>query len=122
MGTIRWQVSPYTTTPSSSGPSAQAPIWLAWADDIPTNGIVRILIIRGMSCLSRICPASLGSPTTPVDANGTAAKMKAMRLVGVPYSEADIAAAHDAVAGHTEQDALIDYLQMLGTASKSWVK
>jgi len=60
--------------------------------------------------------------TTPVDANGTAAKMRAMRTVGVPYSDEEIAAAHDAVAGHSEQDALIDYLQSLGIASKTWVK
>lgn len=60
--------------------------------------------------------------TNLVDADGTAAKMRAMRRVGVPYSDAEIAAAHDAVIGHTEQDALVDYLQMLGTASKSWVK
>jgi cytochrome c oxidase cbb3-type subunit 2 len=59
---------------------------------------------------------------TLVDAHGTAAKMQAMRRVGVPYSDADIEAAQAAVAGHTEQDALIDYLQMLGTAAKSWVK
>ena len=60
--------------------------------------------------------------TTPVDANGTAAKMRAMRTLGVPYSDEEIAAAHDAVAGHSEQDALIDYLQSLGIASKTWVK
>jgi cytochrome c oxidase cbb3-type subunit 2 len=60
--------------------------------------------------------------TTPVDADGTAAKMRAMRTIGVPYSEEEITAAHDAVAGHSEQDALIDYLQSLGIASKTWVK
>jgi cytochrome c oxidase cbb3-type subunit 2 len=60
--------------------------------------------------------------TTPVDADGTAAKMRAMRAIGVPYSEEEITAAHDAVAGHSEQDALIDYLQSLGIASKNWVK
>jgi cytochrome c oxidase cbb3-type subunit 2 len=60
--------------------------------------------------------------TTPVDPDGTAAKMTALRRVGVPYTDADIAAAHDAVAGHTEQDALIDYLQSLGIASKIWEK
>jgi len=60
--------------------------------------------------------------TTPVNADGTAAKMRAMRTIGVPYSEEEITAAHDAVAGHSEQDALIDYLQSLGIASKTWVK
>ncbi|AZZ45207.1 cytochrome-c oxidase, cbb3-type subunit II [Stutzerimonas zhaodongensis] len=46
----------------------------------------------------------------------TAAKMKALRTVGVPYSEEDIAAAGDAVKGKTEMDALVAYLQVLGTA------
>lgn len=35
---------------------------------------------------------------------------------GVPYSDADIAAAPDAVQGKTELDALVAYLQQLGTA------
>ncbi|MCQ2032277.1 cytochrome-c oxidase, cbb3-type subunit II [Stutzerimonas zhaodongensis] len=46
----------------------------------------------------------------------TAAKMKALRSVGVPYTEDDIAAAGDAVKGKTEMDALVAYLQVLGTA------
>jgi len=46
----------------------------------------------------------------------TAAKMKALRTVGVPYSDEDIAAAGDAVKGKTEMDALVAYLQVLGTA------
>ncbi|MFG3453395.1 cytochrome-c oxidase, cbb3-type subunit II [Pseudomonas knackmussii] len=46
----------------------------------------------------------------------TAAKMKALRSVGVPYSDADIAAAGEAVKGKTEMDALVAYLQVLGTA------
>ncbi len=50
----------------------------------------------------------------------TGKKMRALRSVGVPYSDADIAGAKSAIAGHTEQDALIAYLQGLGTASKAW--
>lgn len=46
----------------------------------------------------------------------TAAKMKALRSVGVPYSDEDIAAAGEAVKGKTEMDALVAYLQVLGTA------
>ncbi len=46
----------------------------------------------------------------------TAAKMKAMRALGVPYTDADIAGAKDAVKGKTELTALIAYLQNLGTA------
>ena len=46
----------------------------------------------------------------------TAAKMKALRTLGVPYTDADIAGAADAVKGKTEMAALIAYLQNLGTA------
>ncbi|WP_428239872.1 cytochrome-c oxidase, cbb3-type subunit II [Gynuella sp.] len=46
----------------------------------------------------------------------TATKMKAMKMLGVPYTEADIAGAKNAVAGVTEVDALVAYLQSLGTA------
>jgi cytochrome c oxidase cbb3-type subunit II len=46
------------------------------------------------------------------------AKMRAMRSVGVPYSDAEIADARKQLAGKTEQDALIAYLQVLGTALK----
>jgi len=46
----------------------------------------------------------------------TAAKMKALRTVGVPYTDADIAGAKEAVKGQTEMTALVAYLQNLGTA------
>jgi cytochrome c oxidase cbb3-type subunit II len=55
-----------------------------------------------------------------IDDSGTAGKMRALRRVGVPYSDEDIAAAAEAVRGKTELDALIAYLQGLGTASKNW--
>jgi len=55
-----------------------------------------------------------------LDPDLTAKKMRALRSVGVPYTDAEIAAAHDAVAGKTELDALVAYLQGLGTASKTW--
>ncbi|MBP6513878.1 MAG: cytochrome-c oxidase, cbb3-type subunit II [Steroidobacteraceae bacterium] len=57
---------------------------------------------------------------TPVDAAGTGAKMSALRMVGVPYTDEQIAAAAAEVEGKTEQDALIAYLQGLGIASKTW--
>lgn len=50
-----------------------------------------------------------------LDGEKTATKMKALRSVGVPYTEADIAGAKEAVAGTTEVDALVAYLQQLGT-------
>lgn len=49
----------------------------------------------------------------------TAAKMKTMRDLGVPYTQADIEGAAAAVKGKTEMDALVAYLQVLGTAIKN---
>ena len=54
-----------------------------------------------------------------LDGKDTAGKMKALRSVGVPYSDDDIAAAGDAVKGKTDMDALVAYLQVLGTALQS---
>lgn len=51
-----------------------------------------------------------------LDGAGTAGKMRALRTIGVPYTDEDIAGAAAAVAGATEMDALIAYLQDLGTA------
>lgn len=51
-----------------------------------------------------------------VDAGMMPAKMKALRAVGVPYTDEDIAQAQQAVRDRTEMDALIAYLQNLGTA------
>ena len=47
-----------------------------------------------------------------------APKMKALRVVGVPYTDDEIAKAGDEVKGKTELDAVIAYLQVLGTAVK----
>jgi cytochrome c oxidase cbb3-type subunit 2 len=55
-----------------------------------------------------------------IDGTLTAKKMLALRRVGVPYTDQQIAAAPAAVAGRTEMDALIAYLQGLGLASKTW--
>ncbi len=45
-------------------------------------------------------------------------KLRAMRTLGVPYSDADIAGASAQVEGKSELDALVAYLQVLGTAVK----
>jgi cytochrome c oxidase cbb3-type subunit II len=58
--------------------------------------------------------------TTRLDADVSARKLTALRHVGVPYSDAEIAGAKAAVDGKTEQDALIAYLQGLGLAAKTW--
>jgi cytochrome c oxidase cbb3-type subunit 2 len=47
------------------------------------------------------------------------ARMKALRVVGVPYTDAEIASSTKDVAGKTEEDALVAYLQELGTVIKS---
>jgi len=44
--------------------------------------------------------------------------MRALRRVGVPYPDAEIAGARAALNDKTEMDALIAYLQVLGTAVK----
>jgi len=49
-----------------------------------------------------------------VDGPTIASHMRALQRLGVPYSDADIAGADAAVAGKTEQDAVIAYLQGLG--------
>ncbi len=49
----------------------------------------------------------------------TPKKMEVMRTLGVPYSDEDIAGAAAAVQGKTEMEALIAYLQNLGTALSS---
>ena len=53
-----------------------------------------------------------------VDADGMAPRMKALRTVGVPYSDDEIKAAAGEVKDKTELDAVIAYLQVLGTAVK----
>lgn len=50
-----------------------------------------------------------------VDSSRTADKLAALRMVGVPYTDEDIAGAAQAVAGRKEIDALVAYLQQLGT-------
>ncbi len=42
--------------------------------------------------------------------------LKAMQTLGVPYTDAEIAGATAAVEGKTELDAVVAYLQVLGTA------
>jgi len=54
--------------------------------------------------------------STAANAADIEAKLRALRAVGVPYSDQDIAGAREALKGKTEMDALIAYLQVLGTA------
>ena len=54
----------------------------------------------------------------PANAADIQAKMRALRLVGVPYTDEDIAKAEAELKGKTELDSLVAYLQVLGTALK----
>lgn len=56
---------------------------------------------------------------TPVDAAVLPAKLRALRTLGVPYSDEDIAKAAEGVRGKSEMDALIAYLQNLGTVLRN---
>ncbi len=53
-----------------------------------------------------------------VDPSVLAPRMKALRTVGVPYTDEQIAQAAEEVKGKTEQDVLVAYLQSLGRALK----
>ncbi|PPC83044.1 MAG: cytochrome-c oxidase, cbb3-type subunit II [Methylotenera sp.] len=65
-----------------------------------------------------IMPAYPWLETNKVDAASLAPNMRALRAVGVPYSDAQIAAAADEVKDVSELDAVIAYLQVLGTHLK----
>ena len=54
-----------------------------------------------------------------IDETRTAAKMRGLRRVGVPYTDEQIAAAAEEVKGRTEMDALVAYLQGMGTAIRT---
>ena len=53
-----------------------------------------------------------------IDPASVAPRMNALRTVGVPYTDEQIAAASAEVKGKTEMDALIAYLQVMGRALK----
>ena len=56
---------------------------------------------------------------TPADASDISKKMEVLRLLGAPYSDEDIANAPSQLEGKTEMDAMIAYLQGMGTAITS---
>jgi cytochrome c oxidase cbb3-type subunit 2 len=53
-----------------------------------------------------------------VEGTDVQAKMRALRVVGVPYTDAQIDKAPEQLKGKTEEDALIAYLQGLGVAGR----
>ena len=65
-----------------------------------------------------IMPAYPWLDKTPADADSIQQHMRALRTVGVPYTDAEIAAAPTELKGKTEMDAMVAYLQGLGLALK----
>ena len=55
---------------------------------------------------------------TPANVEDIEAKLKALRVLGVPYAEEQIRSSKKELVGKTEMDALIAYLQNLGTTLK----
>ena len=63
-------------------------------------------------------PAYAWLENAALDPTEVAPRMRALRLLGAPYSDEEIKQGAGAVQGRTELDALIGYLQVLGTAVK----
>ena len=63
-------------------------------------------------------PAYAFLAKTPVDGSTIAAKMSALRSVGVPYTDAEIAESAKQLEGKTELDVVIAYLQGMGIELK----
>jgi cbb3-type cytochrome oxidase cytochrome c subunit len=64
-------------------------------------------------------PAFAFLEKAPADANTIEAKMRALRTVGVPYTDEEIAGAKKQLEGKSELDALIAYLQGMGLEMKN---
>ena len=65
-----------------------------------------------------VMPAYPWLASTAASSDDIEAKMRALRRVGVPYADPEIAGAKKELEGKTELDALIAYLQGLGTVLK----
>jgi cytochrome c oxidase cbb3-type subunit 2 len=64
-------------------------------------------------------PAYTWLGRTPLETADLSAKMRALRVLGVPYTDAEIAGAAESAKGKTEADAVIAYLQGLGTVLRN---
>ena len=95
------------------GSSARVPTWRAWASAIPTSGTASTCATRAWWCRSQHAGLSVAGETS-ITGQNVQDRMRALRLVGVPYSDEEIAAAPKAIEGKTEEDALVAYLQGLG--------
>ncbi len=143
-GTIRWRLKACTTTPSNGVRSEPALIWPAWVTATPMNGTSSTLGRPRDVVPESIMPGYAFLKETPLKVTDVTMDLKANKLVGVPYSDemmqnakADLAAQADPNADTagllarypkakvgdfdgnpaqlTEMDALVAYLQMLGT-------
>ena len=63
-------------------------------------------------------PAYSWLENSTLDPAGVAPRMRALRTVGVPYTDEQITAAPELLKDKTEMDALVAYLQVLGRALK----
>jgi len=63
-------------------------------------------------------PAYSWLEKSAIDADALPSHMRALRSVGVPYTDEEIAKASDEVKGKTEMEATVAYLQSLGLALK----
>jgi cytochrome c oxidase cbb3-type subunit 2 len=64
-------------------------------------------------------PAYSWLANAPADVVDLPAKMRVLRTLGVPYTDADIAKSAEDVKGKSELDALVAYLQSLGTVMRN---
>lgn len=65
-----------------------------------------------------VMPAYPWLEENKVDAESMPNHMRALRIAGVPYTDEEIAGSRSEVEGKTEMEAMIAYLQMLGTTLK----
>lgn len=65
-----------------------------------------------------VMPAYPWLEGTPVQMPDIQARMKTLRTMGIPYTDEQIAKAPEEIAGKTEMEAVIAYLQSLGLALK----
>lgn len=65
-----------------------------------------------------VMPAYPWLEENKVDAESMPNHMRALRIAGVPYTDEEIASSRSEVEGKTEMEAMIAYLQMLGTTLK----
>jgi cytochrome c oxidase cbb3-type subunit 2 len=64
-------------------------------------------------------PAYAFLASTPLETDDLPSRMRVLRTLGAPYSDEDIATASTTVKGSTEMDAMIAYLQGLGTVLRN---